>query len=352
MTNQQMIESIRTLSTGRSLDPDLETDISNFLSRHGCDYLLTKIKNDSHRQHQALERAMNGIAIKERYKACTPLFSQSDIPYAVIKGAVLSQTMYQDPLIRASGDIDILIRRRDADHLKQLLTENGFVQGRITDAGIVPFSRRELLFQTALSHQTAPYVKATNNKLCPYINVDINMDILWGESDVKADMDLVLSYTESSSLFNISFHKLTPEMEFISLCLHHYKDLNSLYLLSNGSFKLGLFCEIYDYLRNVKPDATLISKFCERTNVGQYLYVCIHQTRQIFDDPLLNPYLKSLESDKNGSLLDSLGLNERERKSWGIDLFDRLLHPNLADYVQDKLSDEEKEKVKLNRLLM
>ena len=251
--------------------------------------------------------------------------------------------MYQNPFIRNSGDIDILIRRKDADRVKQLLTANGFIQGRVTEQGIIPFNRRELLFQASLSHQSAPYVKKTNNKLCPYINVDINMDILWGEGEERANMDLVLSNTESSKLFNIPFQKLTPEMEFISLCLHHYKDMNSLYLISSGSFKLGLFCEIYDYLKKVKPSETIIADLCKQLMVGRYLYVCIHHTQQIFDDSLLSPYLKVLEDDKDITLLNTVGLNEKERKMWGITLFNRLFHPDLAKYLQGILNDEEKE---------
>ena len=348
MTNQPIIEAVRALSKGLSA----KTDIRKFLHLHRCDYLLTKTEDSAQKKERALARVVNSVAIKERLKACAPLFSQSEIPYAVIKGAVLSQALYGDPLIRTSGDIDVLIRREDADRTKQLLIANGFVQGRVTDDGIVPFSRRELLFQAAMSHQTAPYVKATGNSLCPYVNVDVNMDILWGESGERTDMGFVLSHTEEGSLFNVSFQKLMPEMEFLALCLHHYKDMNSLYLLSSGSLRLGLFCEIYDYLQRVKPDATHLRELCAKINVGRYVYVCLHQTQQFFEDVCLNPYVEALEPQKDDTLLNTFGLNEKERKPWKMDLLERLLHPNLAEYVQEMLSDEEKEKIKINRELM
>ena len=344
----EIIQSVRNLSRG--LPP--KSDISELLRRHGCAYLLTKVQAPAEQQQRLLERVVNNVAIKERFKACAPLFAQSDIPYAVIKGAVLSQAMYRDPLIRASGDIDLLIRRQDADKIKQLFLENGFVQGRVTENGIVPFTRRELLFQASLSHQTAPYVKATGNKLCPYVNVDVNMDILWGESGKKADMEYVLAHTEQGALSGFTFQKLTPEMEFLALCLHHYKDLNSLYLLSGGSFRLGLFCEIYDYLRAVKPDVATLCGHCEALQVGAYLHACIEQTQQIFDDPQLTPYLDALACYRNEALENRFGLNEKERKSWGLNLFERLLHPNLPAHILTRLSEEEKEKVKINRELM
>lgn len=348
MTNQEIIESVRALAKGEAPQADLE----ELLLRHRCDFLLTKLNKPPYKQHEQLARVVNAVAVKERYKACIPLFSQSEVPYAVIKGATLSQRLYNDPLVRASGDIDVLIHRRDADRLKQLLTANGFVQGRVTETGIKPFSRREILFQTAMSHQTAPYVKETGNKLCPYINLDVNMDILWGESDEKADVDTMLAHTERGEIFQIPFQKLDPEAEFISLCLHHYKDMNSLYLLSQGSIRLGLFCEIYDYLQNVSPDVMRLRKLCQTLNVGRYLYVCIHQTQQIFEDPLLNRYLEAFDADKDVALLNSYGLNKKERKLWELDLFDRLFHLDLWGYLQGRLTEEEKEKIRINRELM
>lgn len=249
MNEQELLKAIRVLAGGSSPD----TDIAEFLYRHRCYYLLSTLPRPLYAQALTAENALNRIAVKERYKACRSLFEQISFPYAVIKGAVLSHMAYGDPFVRHSGDIDLLICRKDADALKALLLSLGFVQGRITDGGIVPFSRHEILFQATASHQSAPYVKQTGNPLCPYVNVDVNMDILWGESEEKADMDTVLANTERTVLLDVPFRKLTAEMEFIALCLHHYKDMHSLYLLSGGSMRLSLFCDLYYYLRNVHP---------------------------------------------------------------------------------------------------
>lgn len=345
MTNQEILREIRALIKG---DPCFNQEMLPILHQHGCDFLLSKIANPTLKQQMILQRSLNSVAVKERYKACAPLFDKSEIPYAVIKGAVLSQALYQDPLLRSSGDIDILIRREDADRIKRLLLSNGFVQGRVTDHGIELFSRRELLFQATMSHQTAPYIKETGNKLCPYVNLDVNMNILWGESEDKADMGFVLSHTQKSELFGFTFQKLTTEMEFISLCLHHYKDMNSLYLLTRGSLRLGLFCELYDYLRFGHPNAEQLQLLCKQLNVGRYVYVCLHQTQELFEEECLEEYLRALEFQKDPSLLNSFGLNCAEQKEWQMGLLDRLFHPDLPNYLQGRLSDTEKQKIKHN----
>ena len=174
------------------------------------------------------------------------------------------------------------------------------------------------------------------------------MNILWGESEEKADMSLVLSHTQKSDLFGISFQKLTSEMEFISLCLHHYKDMNSLYLLTQGGLRLGLFCEIYDYLRNVHPDAEKLQSLCKQLNVGRYVYVCLYQTQKIFEDALLEGYLNALETQKDDSLLGTFGLHPSERREWKIDLFERLFHPNLPRYLLEQFTQKEKDKIMAN----
>lgn len=341
MTADQTIEAVRACARGE--EPQI--DISDTLRAHKC-YPLIKQENTA---QEMMERVVNLATVKERYRQCEPFFKNASFPYAVIKGAVLSSAVCGDPYRRVSGDIDILINRRDADKAKTVLKSCGFVQGRVTENGIVPFSRKEILYQTSTSHQTAPYIKETDNKLCPYVNVDINMDILWGECEHRSDMDKVLSYTEKYSLFDMEFYKLTPEMEFVALCLHHYKDMNSIYLLSQGSLSLGLLCDIYFYIKNVRPSANKIYEISRQFEVGRYVYVCLAHTMDIFADILLVPYIDALKNDCDYRLLNSFGLNDKERKYWDISLRERLFHTDLRQYMQRFLTDADREKIRINR---
>ena len=279
MTVDQILDAVRACAQGQ--EPSI--DISILLRDHKC-YGMIIPKDDARGQ---MERIVNLVAIKERYRSCESFFKNASFPYAVVKGAVLSSVMYNDPLLRVSGDIDILIRRQDADEAKRLMRSLGFIQGRITDRGIEPFSRQEILYQISTSHQMAPFVRETGNLLCPYINVDINTDILWGECEYRSDMDEVFSQREEYTLFDINFYKLTPEMEFIALCLHHYKDMNSIYLLYQRGLNLGLLCDIYFYVRNVHPTADKIAALARKLNVARYIYVCLVHTMEIFADPIL-----------------------------------------------------------------
>lgn len=346
------IEAVRLLAKGSQ--PQI--DISEMLYKHGCLYLLLKSEYENqYKTALKTESVLNKISVNQRYKICSDLFSKFDeykIPYAVIKGAVLSETAYRDPFCRQSGDIDLLINRKDIDNVKKLMLEEGFVQGRVTEKGIEPFTRKELLFQSAMSHQTAPFIKKTDNKFCPYVNVDVNLDILWGESDRRSDMDYVLKNTLSTAMFNVPIKKLTPEMELISLCLHHYKDMNSLYLLYNRGLSLSLFCDIYFYIKNAEIDPKALLCHCQSLDVREYVYYCLYYTRLIFEDCNSEKYMQLLYLPRAESLINTFGLTDDERQAWDIDFFTRLFETNLQDYFEKTLSKEALEKIQINRELM
>ena len=125
--------------------------------------------------------------------------------------------------------------------------------------------------------------------------------------------------------------------------------MNSIYLLSKGSLRLGLFCDIYFYLRNLKPSAGRIAELSRNLNVGRYVYVCLAHTMEIFNDSIIVPYIDLLSNERDEALLDSFGLNGKERKRWNVPLFQRLFHSNLPQYLQSLLTASDMEKIRINQ---
>ncbi len=346
------IKALRDLINGHQ--PSI--DISEMLYNHNCTYLLSKIgSKNNYTNKLKIENVLNKICITQRYKICEEVFKKLEIchiPYAVIKGAVLSNSAYLNPFCRHSGDIDLLVNRKNIDEIKKIMYDAGFIQGKVAENGIKPFSRRELLFQTSMSHQIAPFVKETNNKLCPYVNVDINLDIMWGESEQNSDMDFILGKTESAKICDISFKKLSPEMEFISLCLHHYKDFNSIFLLYERGLKLSHFCDIYFYIKNCNIKPEILHEYCCKLNVSKYIYYCLFYANLIFEDSDLEKFMTLLHSPRADYLIDKFGLNEKERQIWNMDFYERLFDNNICDYLKNSLSEELLNKIKTNQMFM
>ena len=213
---------------------------------------------------QAMTIALNYV-LSQRFKTGAFFFSELhelNIPYAVVKGVVLSQRIYGVAGARISGDVDIVLPRRYADTAKELLIRNGFCQGYQIRDRIVPYNRRSIIFQASQTHQLAPFICKTTNPLCPFINYDINTSLHWGRN--RIDLYEFLSDPVDFSFGQISFRTLPKEKEFLALCLHHYKDWNSIFLISEHGIPLSHFFDIYGYLVIQRPDIQVLLNLSEK----------------------------------------------------------------------------------------
>lgn len=350
--NEVIINSIRSLVRG-----DLpESDISELLYEHRCYELLAKMKESNKFIEDLAEfEKENLMRVRESYEMCHNLFDfleEENISYAVVKGAVLSKMIYGDCFLRRSGDIDILISRENIEKVKRFLGDDGFVQGRMTLDGVVPYSRQELLFQSLMSHQIAPFVKCCTSNVHKHAKIDINLDIMWGENERKTDMQYVLGFTEMVNICDTKIRKFTNEMEFIALCLHHYKDMNSIYLLSESRLRLKLFYEIYLYIKKCKLNLDILLKLGEKLSVTKYLYYCLYYVDTIFADAEVKRYKEFLYTAEAENIIDYMGLSENERIKWDIGFIDRLLMPDMEQYLRKVLPHEYLQKIEVNRRLM
>ena len=84
----------------------------------------------------------NSLIHRLKYRECSCIFESINFPYAVVKGAVLSQNIYGSAKYRSPGDIDILVSNQDFDKLNKILENNGFLQGFVKGSDIVPFDRK------------------------------------------------------------------------------------------------------------------------------------------------------------------------------------------------------------------
>lgn len=338
-----IFQSIRDIING--IKPS--HDISHILYTHNCYYLLSLYDN-SYSKLLASKMAVNKLSVRERYREISFFLEKTKLPYAIIKGAVLSEALYGDSFLRISGDIDFLVDRSHCEDFKYSLLYNGFIQGRIKDNKIIPYTREELLYYSVSTHQIAPYVKQINNSIIPYINIDVNFDIYWGEYEHKSDMAFVLSQLQKINILGIQVNKLSPEMEFISLCLHHYKDLNSIYLLFKNGLKLCYFCDVFFYIMNNTLDKKKLFDAANKLNAGRFLYYCLYYTNIIFDSSVIKDYMLLFSCDKDNSILETYGLTPKEIKTWNIDFESRLFGNSLKKYFQSNLSSQDFYKININ----
>ncbi len=353
MNYAETIDRIRRLAKGEDCCND---ELYALLSAHGCHYLISKSQKYASRDKITI--AINGIIQKKRYQFFKEVIEDLNldddhvIRYAHIKGAALSQRIYGSPVYRFSGDIDLLVSEKYSEIVKSILIKNGFVQGKLEKDKIIPYNRKELIFQKSFSHQLAAFIKATGDELCQFINIDVNLDIFWGESELKIDIDEFISNTEPFEIYDVKFNRLKTTWEFISLCMHHYKDMNSIFLIADRGFILSEYCDIYFYLINVSPSADELANIAKKYRVNDYVYYCIYYANEIFNDERLDVYLVKLKSESAHTLVDCYGLTETERRKWDTPFYERLLDGSFREKFYSALTNKERQKVLLNREFM
>ncbi len=78
------------------------------------------------------------------------------------------------------------------------------------------------------------------------IEIDLNFDIFWDEYEGKRiDIDEFLSDTIEMEIYGVKVKTFPPIKALIQLVLHHYKDMNSLFLLATRkSIRYDMFKDI------------------------------------------------------------------------------------------------------------
>lgn len=304
-------------------------------------------------KNKAIVENLYYYILKQRFEVGKNLFytlAQQGIKYAIHKGAMLSKMLYGNYTTRISGDVDFLLSRDDSSTVKQILECEGFIQGRVVNGVVVPYTRSEIIFQASQTHQLAPFVKAMSIPFCPYVEYDFNVDIFWGESGKHTDMHHFLKHTQETMLFNIPVSKLVPEAEFIALCMHHYKDLNSIYLLWIKGFDERKICEISKYIETVPLDIDLLINLCIEYEVGDYVCCCAHYVNLLFPNRIAKLIEELLISEKSCWLYECFGLDDHERKIWSVPLSERA--KNTRDLLEPLLTEEDRKKIYHNLQMM
>ena len=285
---------------------------------------------------------LNPIIGKMRYNELSAILPDVAFPYAVVKGEVLSLYAYGAVGQRTSSDVDILVSRSHLEEMDRVLIQHGF--------STTTKNRREAVMALAFSHQVKPYVK---RRAFLSIDLDINFDIFWGEyTGARVDMDDFLSDAQPVEIYGVKVMTLPMGKTFVQLVLHHYKEMNSLYLLAEHNYiRRSLFQDLYFLVKRnpqtCSPEAVMAQ--CEACGAMPYAYYMVYYSSLVFPDAVWQPYIEILRNEEGEALLDSYGLSEQERKRWRVDFSVRLDAPSVLEYIQQDLTQQDWDKIQRNR---
>lgn len=280
------------------------------------------------------------------YTALSILFQAlSNINYAHIKGDCISLMAYGKLGQRQFSDIDLLVSREDLYKVEAVLEQNGFLQPQIDKKD----ARKYRIFTMTSSHQTIPYSSRGMLK----IPIDLNFDIFWGEyTGKRVNICKFLSDTIEMNIYGVKVKTLPPLKAMVQLILHHYKEMNSLYHLSqHNCIHFNMFKDIYYLWKNNQQEISLDKLYAISLeyDIIPYVFYVLYFTNQIFNDLEFSQYVETFRTSAGVKLLDYYGLSEKERKRWKVDFTTRLETENMYDLIKEDLTDADIEKLDRNR---
>lgn len=263
--------------------------------------------------------------------------------YAIVKGDALSIQAYGKVGARIYGDIDILIPKKYINNIEIMLLEHDFHSNQNAHG--------DRVMMLVGSHQVASWHK--NSMLGGRVIVDLNFDIFWGEYEGKRiDIEKFLSDTIEKEIYGVRVKTLPPIKAMIQLILHHYKDMNSLFLLATRkSIKYDMFKDVYCLLKNNIETISLDNLYTMSAEyeIIPYVFYVLYYTGQVFDDDVLKQYIEAFRTPEGEALLNCYGLCEKERREWKCDFKTRLDSDHLYELIKDDLTERDREKIAINK---
>jgi hypothetical protein len=170
------------------------------------------------------------------------------IPFVCLKGPLLSQRIYEDPTVRISHDIDLLIDMENLEHAMEVLKEQGY---QLTAGLVWPKEtfRRELL--AGITHHISLWSSSLRH--CVELHWTLTYTLPLTQQKIKEITRQNLSTIE---LAGRPFTVLNPELELLYLIIHgarhgwnRLKWLTDIHAYPVHTVGVERFCQMTEQLR-------------------------------------------------------------------------------------------------------
>lgn len=263
--------------------------------------------------------------------------------YAILKGEVLSYYAYGEFGQRLSSDIDILVDKNDLKDIIRVIENNCEC--------IKSNNKEKQIFYLLFTHQIKPII-CTGSIFD--INIDINFDIFWKEyEDEPICIKEFLEDVTYLEIYGQGIKTLSIIKMFVIVCLHAYKDLNSIYIIwKRKKIDISIFKDLYYLLINNidKLSVTKVLGISKKYKIEHYVFFVIYYTNKIYNSKFLEEYINKLKTKKGEELIECYGLNPKYRRRWKIDFASRLKSKNIFKYIESDLTKEEIKSIYLNNI--
>lgn len=225
---------------------------------------------DENRSKEFLKEKMQHLKMVQHFISITDLLRENKIPFTSLKGPLLSHRIYNDPTVRFSHDIDLLIDESKIDATIKLFLNNNY---NLTEGAFWPEkkSQQELIINNG--HHISFYSKEL--RLC----VEIHWTLMHTISVSQKKFKQIVTQNQTEVIFSgRKFTVLNPEFELLFLLLHGSR---------HGWERLKWLIDIKDYPLE-KLDIEAFKKLVKRFNAERIIGQTNFLLEKFFDKRLPN----------------------------------------------------------------
>ncbi len=234
--------------------------------------ILSRLKSETY------QNGARNLLYKQELLRLVERFYRDGIPAIPYKGPVLAETLYGDVTLRVSCDLDFLIRGEDVPKVKGLLLALDYwpqFAMNPAEERIYLRSNCELNFIRRSEDGMAFQVELHWNILPPTMIAGLDPELIWRDASPTA-------------FDGVSIYRMSPEMQFLALCLHAWKHLWA---------SLQWICDVNEFLRQYgqRLDWSLIDARARALGIIDVVGVSLRLVERLFGgEPLRSPTISAL----------------------------------------------------------
>ena len=208
------------------------------------------------------------------------LFQEKSIPVIALKGAYLTEAVYEQLGLRTMRDIDLLAKKEDLPRIDLELLA----------MGCVPKQSNRVISQE--NHHFEYKLPGSG------LILEIHWKIFENDLPMRIDMDGLWSRAQATTLAQVPSLVFCPEDLLLHLCLHTiyhaYKTLATSY-----DMRIRMLCDIGEVLRQhgSELDWQGLADRARQWGAGRAVYVLLRVTEELLRVPLPPGWLASLQPE-------------------------------------------------------
>jgi len=218
------------------------------------------------------------LVLYDELRTLTALFSSSGIPSVSLKGPVLSQQLYGNFHSRYYSDLDILVPEdRYKEAVDLLLAQNYILKSPGTDLSPAEWKA---------------YFEGANDIKFGHperrIIIELHLGIYVQRLLVRQEQFRLTEQTTEQVIGTESFRVLSPEINFIYLCLHAAKHM---------FFRLCWLRDINAFISGIELDHAQVLSYAQELDLDEMLILSVGLVERYFGakpPEVYRPYLKKL----------------------------------------------------------